>query len=104
MFNAKAISAPKVNAFADAIRKSTKLKVTPAFRSASGPRFEIIANRTGKRRDLLVVDVDRDARTMRITGLTVSGDEVQNCGSRIVKSFKQFERVLSNEFGIELAH
>ena len=105
MFNAKTAAAPKINAFVQAVRKATKLKVTPVFRSASGLRFEIVTGRSlnGKCLDVVVVDVDRDSKTMRVTGIQTTHDEVLPVGSNVVKSYAQFARVLSNKFGIELA-
>jgi hypothetical protein len=104
MFNAKTIAAPKINKFANAIRHCTKLKVTPAFRSASGPRFEI-RKPEGKHleRDVLVVDVDRDGKTMRVSGITIEhGGELTRSGSYVAKSFPQFAAILRNKFGVEV--
>ncbi len=102
MFNAKTAAAPKINAFVQAVRKATKLKVTPVFRAASGLRFEITINSRAGVRDVVVVDVNRDTMQMRVTGITLDHGEVETVGSHVVKSFPQFARVVHREYGIEL--
>lgn len=104
MFNAKAINAPKINKFANTLRRCTKLKVTPAFRSASGPRFEIDISSQSKFLDRIVVDVDRAAKTMRVSGVALTrdnrGEGVRVVSTNVVSSFAQFARVLDKKFDI----
>jgi hypothetical protein len=100
MFNAKAINAPKINKFANAVKRCTKLPVTQAFRSASGPRFEINVERQSKFLDRIVVDVDRNGKTMRVSGVALTEDGVRVVSSHVVKTFQQFASVLDRKFDV----